>query len=852
MNIKHLATTAAFACLLLAGQSSAQAGPDIVVHQVGVDGGDTNDIHYWGTANGIRAYSLATQSCNVGDQTVIWQSNNTNHPVISQEMYRLKDGRFEQIGQSWLKHGFCAVSEPGCGSCQSTPCSSLGIGCADTYWATLNDGASGAPKYEQSPASGQITYPYSSPTGSSAIRGRLQVHEEDIDPAQNAGAEYFCSSVYLSEHDHSNGNAANNSSWRKLNVVSATNIDGGGPTNVGMSPPYAWRAEDNSVVVTKVTNMNEAGAGVHGFYFVGHNVDANSDGTFTFNYVVYNLNSTQGCSDFSVPLNPTAQLTDIYFNDVEYHSGELQDNTDWTHSISGGEIKWECTETYAQNQNGNAINWGTMYSFGFTTASAPQDVTATLGMFEPGVSSLLTTPVKGPGDPPPLFISFPDGLHEYVSPDGSTTLRVNTTPGADSAVAGSGVLHVDVAGQATQVSLTETVPGEHVGNFPAADCGAQLDWYVSFDLASGGTHSSPTSAPSATYASTALLGVGSYTVATDDLESPSGWTGGVSGDDASTGVWTLVDPIGTAIQPEDDHTATGTQCWVTGQGTTGGSTGENDVDGGSTTLLSPTYDMSGLFDPSVSYWRWYNNGDGSDPSPNNDVFVIDISNDGGNNWTNVESVGPGGAETNGGWIQHSLLVSNFVTPNSQVQLRFVASDLSGGSYVEAAVDDIEITDVDCVGGPGISFCSGDGSGTACPCGNTGGAGEGCANDTGSGARLSGTGSSSVGADDLVLSTTNLTNGPGLFFQGDNAVGGGAGVQFGDGLRCAGSSVRRLEIAFSNTANGFTTTTSVSIATNGAVNAGDTKRYQYWYRDPGASPCSNLFNLSNGYEVSWGA
>ena len=198
------------------------------------------------------------------------------------------------------------------------------------------------------------------------------------------------------------------------------------------------------------------------------------------------------------------------------------------------------------------------------------------------------------------------------------------------------------------------------------------------------------------------------------------------------------------------------------------------LDNGSTTLLSPTYDMSGLFDPSVSYWRWYNNGDGGDPSPNNDVFVIDISNDGGNNWTNVESVGPSGAETNGGWIQHSLLVSNFVTPTSQVQLRFVASDLGSGSYVEAAVDDIEITDVDCVGGPGISFCSGDGSGTACPCGNAGGAGEGCANDTGSGARLSGSGSSSVGTDDMVLSATNLTNGPGLFFQGDNAVNSGNG------------------------------------------------------------------------------
>ena len=101
MKIKQLAPKVAVALLLLTGLTKAQ-GPDIVVHQVGVDGGNTNDIRYWGTANGIRAYSLATQSCNIGNQTVIWQSNNTNHPVISQEMFRLKNGRFEQIGQSWL------------------------------------------------------------------------------------------------------------------------------------------------------------------------------------------------------------------------------------------------------------------------------------------------------------------------------------------------------------------------------------------------------------------------------------------------------------------------------------------------------------------------------------------------------------------------------------------------------------------------------------------------------------------------------------------------------------------------------------------------------------------------------
>ena len=156
------------------------------------------------------------------------------------------------------------------------------------------------------------------------------------------------------------------------------------------------------------------------------------------------------------------------------------------------------------------------------------------------------------------------------------------------------------------------------------------------------------------------------------------------------------------------------------------------------------------------------------------------------------------------------------------------------------------------GGPGASFCSGDGSGTACPCGNSASTGEGCANDTGSGALLSATGSNSLSADDLVLSTSQLTPGPGLFFQGNNAINGSNGNAFGDGLRCAGGGVRRLEVQFANSANSFTTSTTISISTAGAASAGQTKRYQYWYRDSGTSPCSSLFNLSNGYEITWSA
>ncbi|MDH3591548.1 MAG: hypothetical protein OER88_06700, partial [Planctomycetota bacterium] len=180
----------------------------------------------------------------------------------------------------------------------------------------------------------------------------------------------------------------------------------------------------------------------------------------------------------------------------------------------------------------------------------------------------------------------------------------------------------------------------------------------------------------------------------DDFETDTGWTPAAIGDTAARGHWTRVDPNGTDAQPEDDHTiGAGRICFVTGQGPVGGGAGQDDVDGGTTTLVSPTYDLSADPDVEMAYWRWYSNDAGS--APNEDVFVIDISNDGGNNWTNVETVGPVD-EASGGWIRHRFRVADFVTPTTQIVLRFVASDLGTGSIVEAAVDDLAIIESCCV------------------------------------------------------------------------------------------------------------------------------------------------------------
>ena len=126
---------------------------------------------------------------------------------------------------------------------------------------------------------------------------------------------------------------------------------------------------------------------------------------------------------------------------------------------------------------------------------------------------------------------------------------------------------------------------------------------------------------------------------------------------------------------------------------------------------------------------------------------------------------------------------------------------------------------------------------------------GCANSTGFGAKLAATGTATIGNDSVVLAATESTpNQPGLFFQGNNATGGSLGVTFGDGLRCAGGGVVRLQVRLADSSGNASST--VSVSSKGGVSAGQTKRYQWWYRDPTFSPCLNGFNLSNGVEISW--
>lgn len=176
----------------------------------------------------------------------------------------------------------------------------------------------------------------------------------------------------------------------------------------------------------------------------------------------------------------------------------------------------------------------------------------------------------------------------------------------------------------------------------------------------------------------------------DDVELDFAWTLGVAGDNATSGQWVRADPVGTTYngqpcQPEDDHTANPAHvCFVTGNGTAGGAAGEADVDGGFTTLLSPPFNLQDASAASISYWRWYTNNLGN--SPSQDYWDVEVTGD-GSSWVSLEHT----LESANSWTQRTFDLAGLVPFTNSVRFRFVASDASPGSLVEAAVDDIMVT-----------------------------------------------------------------------------------------------------------------------------------------------------------------
>ncbi len=397
--------------------SGSVPGPDVVV-------GDLNGLAQFGISDGTYVgLAVGTDSCNFGTVDLNWNANPSNdHPVIPQNMYRMSGGanndeRFEQIGQSAVKHGFTALTQNICNlGCNGVGGSRLGSGCSDPYSSSLNAGPNLGSRAWINPFTGNFPRNDSATPnnnhaghthtigGSTSPAHKILTKVSDLTPSLNTGATYYAESQYITPHEYvwcqanpTQCNMYNNVSYRKYAVS-------GSGSPFSFTPSEATQREKPAIAAwpgsTQMSLIPEQG--VDGVGIVAYKVTNPSAGVWRYEYAVYNQNIDRAIRSFSVPIGNGATVTNIGFHAPPQQPGWANDGTvgnagysdePWTPTQNAVSLTW-ATETLAQNANANAIRWGTMYNFRFESNRPPQSVNATVGFYKTGLP--ITVAVRGP------------------------------------------------------------------------------------------------------------------------------------------------------------------------------------------------------------------------------------------------------------------------------------------------------------------------------------------------------------------------------------------------------------------------------------------------------------------------
>src|SRR5207244_9852122 len=150
-------------------------------------------------------------------------------------------------------------------------------------------------------------------------------------------------------------------------------------------------------------NQFEPDTGNDCIWFMGYKVTNPSPGIYHYEYALYNQNLDRSIQSFSVPLGPGVNISNIEFHAPPQHPPWAHDGTvgdagyssiPWDVTQDASSITWS-TETFATNQNANAIRFGTLYNFRFDADQPPQTANATVGYFKTG--SPMTVEIQAPG-----------------------------------------------------------------------------------------------------------------------------------------------------------------------------------------------------------------------------------------------------------------------------------------------------------------------------------------------------------------------------------------------------------------------------------------------------------------------
>lgn len=202
-------------------------------------------------------------------------------------------------------------------------------------------------------------------------------------------------------------------------------------------------------------------------------------------------------------------------------------------------------------------------------------------------------------------------------------------------------------------------------------------------------------------------------------------------------------------------------------------------------------------------------------------------------------------------VGHALAAQlrTYGSVNSTSSPSFASARIVSGSATDTTVMSIEPI------APSQAFCFGDGNDTshttACPCGNTGAATNGCANSVNpAGANLSAAGTANP--DTIVLQGSGMPANVVCIYIQQDARGDSV---FGDGVSCASGNLIRLR-AKTNVggASQFPDgTDTLTVSQRGGVTPGSgvLRYYAGYYRNAAAAFCPPLtYNITNGWIIRW--
>jgi hypothetical protein len=378
-------------------------------------------------------------------------------------------------------------------------------------------------------------------------------------------------------------------------------------------------------------------------------------------------------------------------------------------------------------------------------------------------------------------------------------------------------------GAFSSVAMANSSGNDWTGSIPHVASPAKVEYYIS---------ATDNAAHSKTYPDTAPAALVGFTIGTpivifsDDFESAgdNGWTHGSVGDTSSSeDEWQHGTPLGRSgtslgvSWTDPGAAASGTRCWGIDLGI-GGSDGAYSPNV-HPYLRSPVIDCSTSVGTQLRFKRWLTCEQG----------IYDharILVNGTQVWTNPQS----GHMLDTAWSTQTLDISALADGHASVTIQFDLMSDPGLQLGGWQIDDVTV----------LRYVA------APPC---------CAaanycvttpNSAGPGATIGWSGSTSIAANDFVLTASGCpANKLGLFIYGPNQ----SNLTLGNGIRCVGNPFFRLHAV--NTTAGGTASFPVdynNLPVGQPITPGSIENFQFWFRDPAAGGANS--DLTNGLNAQF--